>query len=68
VSLVEHHQLFGERREHLRTVVGDDDEVLDPNPPTPGEVDARLERPSVRTSTRSCPMRRAAFELSKPLR
>ena len=46
-TLVNRRQLLGERREHLRAALGDDDEVLDPDPALPLEVDPRLDRDDV---------------------
>src|SRR6201999_3655294 len=40
-------QVLVDRAENLATVVGDDDEVLDPDPEAAGKVDARLARDRV---------------------
>src|SRR5947208_2417645 len=41
--LVERHEILGERREHLGTVLADDDEILDAHAAQSGEVDPGLD-------------------------
>src|SRR4051794_63178 len=42
-NLVESPQFFRKGRQNLRPVFGDDDEILDPDPAAPGEIDAGLD-------------------------
>src|SRR6266536_2179835 len=42
-SLGNRHEFLGERGQHLTAVLGDDDQILDPDPPEAGEVDPRLD-------------------------
>src|SRR6058998_3964027 len=46
-ALVDGHELLREGRQHLRTVLSDDDEILDPDAAETLQVNARLDRDDV---------------------
>lgn len=46
-TILEHHELFGSRRDHVRAGVGHDNIVLDANAELSWQVDSRLDRDDV---------------------